>query len=99
MLQFISSLGIGPGNAALQIITPNQMRGQVSALYMFIFNIVGYGLGPTTVALFTDYVFHAESALRYSITAVSAIVAPTAALVVWYGLKPYGRSVLRANAR
>jgi MFS family permease len=99
LVQFIVSLGIGPGNAALQIITPNQMRGQVSAMYMFIFNIVGYGLGPTAVALFTDYVFHAESALRYSLTAVAAITAPLAVLIVWYGLKPYGRSVLRANAR
>jgi len=97
--QFILSLGIGPGNAALQIITPNQMRGQVSAMYMFIFNIVGYGLGPTAVALFTDYVFHAESALRYSIATVAAIAAPLAVLVVWYGLKPYGQSVVRANAR
>ncbi len=99
LMQFILSLGIGPGNAALQIITPNQMRSQVSALYMFIFNTVGYGLGPTTVALFTDYVFRAESALRYSITSVAAIAAPTALFVVWYGLKPYGQSVLRANAR
>jgi MFS family permease len=99
LVQFIVSLGIGPGNAALQIITPNQMRGQVSAMYMFIFNIVGYGLGPTAVALFTDYVFHAESALRYSLTAVAAITAPLAVLIVWYGLKPYGRSVVRANAR
>lgn len=99
LAQFILSLGIGPGNAALQIITPNQMRGQVSAMYMFIFNIVGYGLGPTAVALFTDYVFHAESALRYSIATVAAIAAPIALLVVWYGLKPYGQSVVRANAR
>jgi MFS family permease len=97
LVQFIASIGIAPANAALQIITPNQMRGQVSALYMFIFNIVGYGLGPTAVALFTDYVFHAESALRYSITAVAAITTPLAVLIVWCGLKPYGRSVLRAS--
>jgi MFS family permease len=99
LAQFIASLGIGPGNAALQIITPNQMRGQVSAMYMFIFNIVGYGLGPTAVALFTDYVFRAEGALRYSIASVAGITAPLAVLIVWYGLKPYGQSVLRANAR
>jgi MFS family permease len=98
-VQFIVGLGIGPGNAALQIITPNQMRSQISALYMFIFNIVGYGLGPFVVAVFTDHVFHADGALRYSITTVAAIVAPLAILIVWYGLKPYGQSVLRANAR
>ncbi|HUI58755.1 MAG TPA: MFS transporter, partial [Steroidobacteraceae bacterium] len=97
-VQFIASIGIGPGNAALQIITPNRMRSQVSALYMFVFNIVGYGLGPPAVALFTDHVFHAESALRYSIAIVAAIAAPVAVLVVWYGLKPYGRSVVRASA-
>jgi MFS family permease len=85
--------------AALQVITPNQMRGQISALYMFIFNIVGYGIGPVAVALFTDYVFQAESDLRYSIAAVASITAPIAVLVVWYGLKPYGESVMRANAR
>jgi hypothetical protein len=66
---------------------------------MFVFNIVGYGLGPTAVALFTDYAFRAESSLRYSITSVAAIAAPIAVAVVWYGLKPYGRSVVRANAR
>jgi MFS family permease len=30
---FLGSLGPGPQNAALQVITPNQMRGQVTALY------------------------------------------------------------------
>jgi hypothetical protein len=25
---FLASVGIGPGNAALQVVTPNQMRGQ-----------------------------------------------------------------------
>jgi hypothetical protein len=48
-------------NAALQIITPNQMRSQITALFLFVFSIIGFGLGPTVVALFTDYVFHAES--------------------------------------
>jgi hypothetical protein len=37
---FCLSWLVGPMNAALQIITPNQMRGRVAALYLFIFNII-----------------------------------------------------------
>jgi MFS family permease len=49
--QFLYYLGQAPNNAALQIIVPNEMRGQVRALYQFIFNVVGYGLGPLIIAL------------------------------------------------
>lgn len=94
---FVAMIGVGPGNAALQIITPNQMRGQVRALYQFVFNIIGYALGPLFVALFTDYVFGAEASLRYSMSTAAVIVGPLAVLITWYGLKPYGLSVVRSR--
>ena len=42
---FVAMLVPAPQNAALQIITPNEMRGQVTALFLFIFifNVVGFG--------------------------------------------------------
>jgi MFS family permease len=95
---FVASLGIAPGNAALQIVTPNEMRGQVRAAYQFVFNVVGYAAGPVFVALFTDFVFGSDASLRYSLAAAAAIMGPLAVLVTWFGLKPYGRSVVRARA-
>jgi MFS family permease len=95
---FLAMLGVAPGNAALQIVTPNEMRGQVRAAYQFIFNVIGYAAGPIFVALLTDYLFEDEADLRYSLTTSAAVLAPIAALVTWYGLKPYGRSVVRARA-
>jgi MFS family permease len=95
---FLGSLGPGPQNAALQTITPNPMRGQVTALFLVVFNLIGFGLGPTFVALLTDYVFGAESLLPYSMALTSAILGPIAVWVVWYGLKPYGESVIRARS-
>src|SRR4029450_7015495 len=62
----------GPQNAALQIVTPNQMRGQVTALFLFIFNFVGYGLGPSLVAFLTVH-FFGEPNIRYSLSVGSAI--------------------------
>jgi MFS family permease len=95
---FIASLGIAPANAALQIVTPNEMRGQVRAAYQFVFNVVGYASGPVFVALFTDLVFGSDASLRYSLAASAAIMGPLAAFVTWYGMKPYARSVVRSRA-
>jgi MFS family permease len=92
------SFGIGPQNAALQTVTPGEMRGQVTALFLFVFNIIGFGLGATIVALFTQYVFGSDSMLRYALSTTVVILAPAAALTLGFGLKAYGRSVARARA-
>ena len=94
---FCAMLGVGPANAALQMITPNQMRGQIRAAYQFVFNVVGFGAGPFLVALFTDYVFGDDASLRYSLAAVAAIIGPAAALLTWYGMKPYAACVARSR--
>lgn len=95
---FCISFGIGPQNAALQTITPGEMRGQITALFLFVFNIVGFGLGATIVALFTQYVFGSEALLRYSLATTVAILAPAAVLILASGLKAYGDSVVRARS-
>jgi MFS family permease len=96
---FIASIGIAPGNAALQVVTPAEMRGQVRALYQFVFNVIGYAAGPLIIALFTDYLFGAENQLRYSMALLAFLLAPTACVVTWFGVKPYGESFARAMTR
>ena len=96
---FLVSLSPGPQNAALQTVTPNQIRAQATALYLFLFNLIGFGLGPLVIAAFTDYLFRSEAAIGYSISLNFAILGPLACLVFWYGLKPYRDSVLRARER
>jgi MFS family permease len=85
----------GPLNAALQIITPNQMRGQATALFLFVFNVVGFGVGPTFVASLTDYVFHDEAMLRYSMALTAATMGTASVVTIWLGLKGYGEAVKR----
>lgn len=94
---FFLSLTAAPLNASLQVITPNQMRGQITALFLFVFNVIGFALGPLLVALFTDYVFRAESQVGYSIVLMSLILGPLGTFIIWLGLKPYGRSVAAAR--
>jgi MFS family permease len=96
---FLASLGPGPANAALQTITPNQMRAQFTALYLFIFNLIGFGLGPVVIATLTDYLFGAPEDLRYSMSLTAAVLTPPAIAWFWLGLRPYGASVARARQR
>ncbi len=93
----INVAAIGSQNAALLTITPNKMRAQVTALYLVMFNVIGFGLGPTVIALLTDFVFGREELLRWSLLTAAVVLGPLAALILTLGLKPYGRAVARAH--
>ena len=97
-LTFLWSLPHGIAPAALQPITPNQMRAQVSAIYMFSVNMLGLGLGPTLVALFTDYVYGEPELVGYSLATVAAITGPLSAVILVMGLKHYRRSLAEAES-
>ena len=90
---FLAGLPIGPAIAALQEIVPNEMRGQASAIFLFANNLIGLGMGPTAVALLTDYVFHNDNSLHLSILAVVGFAHIFGALLLWKGLRPYRKSV------
>ncbi len=90
---FFKSAPWGAAAAAIQQMMPNAMRGQASALYLFTINLIGLGLGPTAVALMTDYVFRDEQAVNYSILVVSIAAQLGAAALLWVGLKPFLRSL------
>ncbi len=94
MLVFAASMCPAVAPAALPLVTPNQLRAQVSAVYMLFLNLLTGLLGPTAVGIITDYVFGDESAVGLSIMVANIVAAPIAALLIWSGLKAY-----RAEAR
>jgi MFS family permease len=55
---FFLGLPIGSAYASLQLIFPNQVRGVVSAILIFILNLGGMGLGPFLPGYFNDHLFH-----------------------------------------
>jgi MFS family permease len=92
---FLTSMPVGVAAAAIQEMMPNVMRGQASAVYLFVINLIGLGLGPTAVAVLTDYVFHNDNAVNYSLLIVGTLAHIGAAVLLWAGLKPYRRSLER----
>ncbi len=85
-------------NAVMLAISPNQVRGQIMTLYLFIYTVVGVGLAPWITGLTTDYVFTSPNDLRWSLMLLHVVFMPPALVVTWLGLKPFRAEVERLNA-
>ncbi len=87
--QFFLALPVGSSYAALQLIFPNQLRGQVAALLAFSISIGGQTLGPFLPGVFNDYLFRDGNMVGWSlaITVVLASIISAAAFRVTY--QPY----------
>jgi len=60
--------GVGP--MAVNQVTPNQYRAQISAVYLFVVNALGLGVGPTLVPFVNEHLFHDPVKIRYSMVMV-----------------------------
>jgi MFS family permease len=93
---FLLAMPMGAATAAIQELMPNQVRALASSIFLFILNIVGLGLGPLLVALFTDYLFHDEGAIRYSLTLLLVVGGVLGTICFLAAMRPY-RTALAAN--
>ena len=98
-LLFFSAFAFGAAAAGLQWLTPPAMRAQVSALFLFVNNLVGIGAGPVAVALLTDRVFGAPQSVGMSLAIVGAVAAALAAVVQWAGIRAFDEGVRSVGAQ
>lgn len=92
-LQYAIYLG-----ATLQIVTPTEYRGRVSAFMLMIFSTIGLGLGPPLTAMMTQHVFKDEAKLGWALFTVAATMLPIALISLRIVLKHVGRALDRADA-
>ncbi len=89
--------GAVPQNAAVQRIAPNSMRGQVTAIYLFMFTFFG-GMGSFFVGLVQDYIVGDESKLWLTLVICGGTLLPLATLCMIKAMKPYREEVERLEA-
>jgi MFS family permease len=92
---FLAAAPFGVAAAAIQQMVPGGMRGQASAIYLFVVNLIGLGLGPSAVAAATDFIFKDDHAVRYSLLLVESFAHLAAATLLWAGIKPFLASLDR----
>ena len=83
--------------AAILELVPNAMRGQATAIYLLVVNVIGLGGGPTAIALVTDRVFGYDSAVRYSLLIVPVLAVSLALIIFLLGLKSYTATLDRLH--
>lgn len=80
---FLSSFPFGAASSAIQLVTPNQLRARVSAIYLLVINIIGIGLGATVASAISDYVLADENRIGDGISLVALLSAPVAGVLFW----------------
>jgi len=95
---FFCAFPLGAASAAIQEMMPNQARAFASAVYFLILNLIALGVGPTLVALCTDYLFGDESAITYSLALVSALGSLLGLIFYLRSLRAFRESVASGPA-
>ena len=98
-LSFFASAPFGVAAAAVQEMVPARMRAQASAVYLFVISLLGLAVGPTSVALVTDYVFRDEQMVRYSMAIVAMVGLVAAVVLLRAARRPYLETVRKNRVR
>jgi predicted MFS family arabinose efflux permease len=65
---FLTPWGAIAGAATLSRVTPGTMMGKFTAIHFLVYNLLGYGLGPTLVAMISDNFFAGQNPLGHAIS-------------------------------
>lgn len=84
---YLLALPAGVLPAYIQIETAPESRSQMSALYVFIINIVAIGIGPSLIGFISSLAPGDPTALRTAITAVSVPFLAGSAVILFFMLR------------
>lgn len=77
--------------ALIQLVTPNHMRAQITAIWTLIAVLLGTTAGPAVVAIITDFVLHDEQLLGQAMALVSLIAVPIGVIFFKWACLPFAR--------
>jgi hypothetical protein len=72
------------------------MRGQASAAYLLVINLIGLGCGPVIVPIISDHVLQDPKQLRLALAIVCAVCCTTSAILLSVLRPIYARRVREA---
>lgn len=90
---FFASFPMPISTTAMQMLAPNQIRAQISAVFLLISNLVAVGIGTTLVALVTDKIFGNSLMVGTSLTIVGTFSCILAFILLKKGCKAFSASM------
>jgi predicted MFS family arabinose efflux permease len=96
---FFASFPMPISTAAMQILSPNQMRAQVGAIFLVFNSLVGLGAGMVIVAVMTDKLFKSPLAVGNSMSIEICVASLLAASFLGLGCKHFRHSLASEEAK
>ena len=97
LTSFFGLAGAPAQNAAIQRVAPGEMRGQVTALYLFMFSAFG-ATGSWVIGSISTYVIGDPAKLWQALLVVAAVFMPAATFFMWRAIRPYREEVERLES-
>jgi len=94
IISFFITLPMACFATGLQKMTPQNYRGSISGLYVFIMNIVGLSLGPTVVPFFTSVIFQNDMSINLALSYTFLIFGPLSFVIFFLGRKSLNKALL-----
>jgi MFS family permease len=88
---------IGVAASALALGTPPNRRGLTSAVFLFSYNLIGFGLGPMLAAWLAGR-GSPDGDLGWALGLMFAIIIPPTIGIFWVGLRPMRQAVATVRA-
>jgi len=82
-LSFAFGIAQGLPAASIQAIAPNRLRARVMAVYFLIGNIIAFTVGPTGVAMISDYWLRDPAKIGVAMGLLTLAVLPLGLLSLW----------------
>ncbi|WP_180024849.1 MFS transporter [Acinetobacter sp. YH1901134] len=95
---FFASFPMPISTTAMQMLAPNQLRAQISAIFLLISNLVAVGIGTTLVALVTDKIFENPLMVGTSLSIVGGIACILSFILLKKGCKAFADSMQREHS-
>ncbi|OJJ23234.1 MFS transporter [marine bacterium AO1-C] len=96
---FLTSIYLGPALGVLFSLVRPDMRSFTSAIYFFILNTIGLGLGPTVVGFLSDYLAPelGKESIRYALSVVF-LMEVLSIILFYFASKRYPKDLAKYEA-
>lgn len=81
--------------SALTMVTPPDLRGRVSAVYLMVVSLLAMTVGPLIVGLLTDLVFRDDQQIHWSLATSFFVLGPLGTIAFALGLRPMREAVAK----
>jgi MFS family permease len=95
-LMLVSSIN-ACASTALNLVTPNELRGTGNAFWSATSGLLGAASGPILIAVFSQRLFSGPSGIGYGMATLMAICCPTSAIILALGFRAMREAVAEAE--